>query len=359
LSKRAILYDVDSKIPNLALMKISSFYKRMGYDAVLSRQIQYIEGCRHFAGVVFHAPKSLEKVAALRSIYGADIDIGGSGVDLIKRLPVEIEHSLPDYDLYPSHKTFAIGYITRGCNNACEFCLVPVKEGIIKQVSSFEQFVPPGQRNVMLLDDNLLSFHDADRILTIIVQRDYAVNFSQSLDIRYLNENNIELLKRVDSRNSKFTKRRFYFSCNNVATIRQFMEKRKLLSALGEGAVTTIMMYGFSNHLSEDYQIFRMIRKLRLIPFLQEYWPIPGVPARVSEDYFDYDLNAVIRLTFLSNGVNWEKYLRWLNRLYFKVFGKYYLPLVKIIYRYNNKERILRYLRQPEKLTEELYKPYG
>jgi hypothetical protein len=137
------------------------------------------------------------------------------------------------------------------------------------------------------------------------------------------------------------------------------MEKRKLLSALGEGAVTTIMMYGFSNHLSEDYQIFRMIRKLRLIPFLQEYWPIPGVPARVSEDYFDYDLNAVIRLTFLSNGVNWEKYLRWLNRLYFKVFGKYYLPLVKIIYRYNNKERILRYLRQPEKLTEELYKPYG
>ncbi len=51
----------------------------------------------------------------------------------------------------------------------------------------------------------------------------------------------------------------------------------------------------FNSHLSEDYKIFRMIRKLRLIPFLQEYWPIPGVPARVPEDYFDCDLDAVIR----------------------------------------------------------------
>lgn len=339
-------------------MRISSFYKKMGYEVILSRQIQYIKGNRYFASTVFRTPKSLEKVAALRDIYGDNIDIGGSGVDLAKKLPDEIEKSFPDYNLYPS-SDYAIGFITRGCNKVCEFCLVPIKEGIVKQIASFEEFVPQRQRNIMLLDDNLLSYYDADSILTTIIQRGYAVNFSQSLDISYLNENNLELLKKVDSRNSKFTKRMFYFSCNNVETIKQFMDKRKLLSALGEGAVTTIMMYGFNSHLSEDYQILRMIKELRLIPFLQEYWPIPGVPARVPQDYFDYDLDVVIRLTFLSNGQNWEKYLRWLNRLYFNTFCKYYLPLVKIIYRYNNKERIRRYLKQPSKLTSELYKPYG
>ena len=71
------------------------------------------------------------------------------------------------------------------------------------------------------------------------------------------------------------------------------------------------------------------------------------------------DLNEVIRLTFRSNGQNWEKYLRWLNRFYFQTFGKYYLPLVKVIYRYNNRQAIRWYLERPELLTTELYRSYG
>ena len=55
---RVILYDLDSKIPNLALMKISSFYKKMGYEVILCRQIEYIKGSRYFASTVFHTPKS-------------------------------------------------------------------------------------------------------------------------------------------------------------------------------------------------------------------------------------------------------------------------------------------------------------
>jgi len=102
-----------------------------------------------------------------------------------------------------------------------------------------------------------------------------------------------------------------------------------------------------------------MLRRLMLVPFFQEYWPIPGVPARLPSKFFDMDLNEVIRLTFRSNGKNWEKYLRWLNRLYFHTFGKYYLPLVKIIYRYNDRERIRRYLKHRELLTSELYRSYG
>jgi hypothetical protein len=65
-----------------------------------------------------------------------------------------------------------------------------------------------------------------------------------------------------------------------------------------------------------------------------------------------------IRLTFRSNGQNWEKYLRWLNRLYFRTFGGYYRPLIEIIYRYNNKHCIGRYLGNPDWLTRELYRSY-
>jgi hypothetical protein len=112
-------------------------------------------------------------------------------------------------------------------------------------------------------------------------------------------------------------------------------------------------------HQSEPgLQRWMMLRRLRLVPFFQEYWPIPGTPARLPAKFFDMDLNEVICLTFRSNGQNWEKYLRWLNRLYFDTYGKYYLSLLKVIYRYNHRECIRPYLQQPEALTTELYCSY-
>jgi len=357
LAQRVVLYDLDGKIPNLALMKISSYYKNMGYECILSRKIEFIDGFKYYAATVFHSPTSLRKIAALKELYGDDIDIGGSGISLHKRLPPEIENCFPDYSLY-SYTLSAIGFLTRGCNQRCDFCLVPAKEGPLRRVGSFEDFVPPGQKNVMLLDDNFLACYEAEDLLREIIGRGYAVNFSQSLDITYLNQHNLDLLKRVDSRNAKFTKKILYFSCNDTDTVKEFYDKKKLLAGLGENSVGVIAMYGFNSHLSDDYQVLRMIQRLHLKPFLQEYWPIPNVPARIPEDYFDYDLDVVIRMTFRSNGQNWEKYLRWLNRLYFATFGRYYLPLLRIIYRYNRCENIENYLNQPWKLTEELYRKY-
>jgi hypothetical protein len=131
-----------------------------------------------------------------------------------------------------------------------------------------------------------------------------------------------------------------------------------MLKGFGPDAVSVVCIYGFDTRLSQDYARWRMLRRFELVPFFQEYWPIPGVPGRLPTDFFDMDLNEVIRLTFRSNGQNWEKYLRRLNRLYFRTFGRCYRPLVEIIYRYNNRHRIERYLRNPSALTRKLYRSY-
>jgi len=356
--KRIILYDVDSKIPNLALMRLSSYYKKRGYEVNLSRRIRYEEANKYFASTVFYSKMSQQRIDRLKYIYGKNIDIGGSGFSLEKRLAPEIEDCFPDYELY-SHRKYAVGFLTRGCNKRCPFCLVPKKEGRLKQkVASFKDFVPEGQHNILLLDDNLLAFEDVELLLDEIIDRNYAVNFSQSLDITHLNERRFSLLKRIDSRNAKFTKWMIYFSCNSVDTISHFIDRKPLLKGFGKDAVTVITMYGFNTKLSEDFKRMVMIRKLMLVPFFQEYLPILGVPARVPSDFFDMDLDRVVRLTFRSNGQNWEKYLRWVNRLYFKVFGKYYFPLVKTIYRYNCKTGIHRYLKRPNLLTADMYRSY-
>jgi len=356
--RRVALFDLDSRIPNYALLKLSSYYKKRGFEVLLERRPRYLKADLYLASAVFACARTGRRIAELRAIYGDDVAIGGSGVDMARRLPPEAEACFPDYALY-SHHDYALGFLTRGCPKRCAFCVVPMKEGGIKQASArFSDFVPRGQRNVMLLDDNLLSFSGAESVLEEMAKRRYAVNFSQTLDIAYLSPRIHELLLKVDYQNSRFTRKRIYFSCNYAGTCGHFFDRKDMLKAFGKDAVCVVCIYGFDTSLSEDYRRLWMLRRLGLVPFLQEYWPIPGVPARLPAPYFDMDLNQVIRLTFRSNGQNWEKYLRWLNRLYFETYGRYYLPLLKVIYRYNKPEGIRRYLEQPQLLTTELYRRF-
>jgi hypothetical protein len=154
--KRIVIYDIDSKIPNLALMKISAYHKKRGYDVKITKDIRYIRADYYFSSSVFHNERSNLKVSALLDLFGSDIQMGGSGCSLKTRLPDEIDACFPDYELY-NHKKYAIGFLTRGCNKSCRFCLVPKKEGRLNsQYATFDDFVPKNQRNIMLLDNNIL-----------------------------------------------------------------------------------------------------------------------------------------------------------------------------------------------------------
>lgn len=361
IRKTVVLHDVDSRIPNLALLKLATFHRQQGWCVVLSRdrtsgrRAAAIDADLHLGSVVFRTPSSARAVERLQALYGDRIQFGGSGVDLAKRLPPEVEGCFPDYGLY-EHTLYALGFLTRGCNKKCAFCVVPEKEGRLKrQAASFDDFVPPGQRNVLLLDDNLLAYREVEGLLDEMIARRYAINFSQTLDIAYLTEAKFNLLRQVDSRNARFTKRMIYFSLNHARDIRHFDQRADLLKGFGEHGVCVVMLYGFDTRLSEDNKRFRHIRRKGYLPFFQEYWPIAGVPSRLSEDYFDIDLNAVIRLTFHSNGHNWEKYLLWVSTLYFKRYGRYYQPLVEILYRYNNKHRLEWFRKNPGFLSKDLY----
>src|SRR5205823_3303932 len=145
----------------------------------------------------FHCGKSQKKIDELRAIYGNGIEIGGTGVDLRKRLPPQAESCFPDYSLY-GHEHYALGFLTRGCHKRCAFCVVPTKEGYVKvQAGGFGDFVPPGQKNVMLLDDNLLAYSGVEAMIEEMARRRYAINFSQTLDISCLTPEKYALLRRI------------------------------------------------------------------------------------------------------------------------------------------------------------------
>lgn len=339
-----VLVDVDSAIPNLALMKLSRYYKQQGRAVILTR-----DSARHcdseyvFASCIFKKSGTDKKMERLKCLHGNSIQIGGSGVDLSLRLPSEIESLMPDYDLYPG-MDYAMGFLTRGCPHKCDYCVVPVKEGTLRQVARIDDILPSGQKRLVLLDDNLLAHPEVNGILREMIDKKLQINFNQTLDIRYLNPENAKLLKMVDSRNFTFTKRMYYFSMNSSDLIPLVDEKVKLLDRIKRSEIMFICMYGYNTTLSDDIKRFSFLQRLAFSPFVQEFRPINDFPVPVVDRYFDTEIDPLLNICFRQNGRNFERFLNWVSRRYVEEFGKLHMPLVDLIFKYNKKQYKHKYI---------------
>lgn len=344
-----LLVDVDSRLPNLALMKLSSYFKKQGKRVVIAGKDWFIKGVKTvYASCVFFTPQSRNKVTKLRDFYGKRIDVAGSGVDLKRRLPEEIENATADFGLYPELKDRAIGFLTRGCPFECPFCIVPIKEGKTRQVSDLDELLQ-GRHKLILLDDNILSHPKAAEFLEEMVRRDIQVNFNQTLDIRLVNKKNARLLRQLRCSNVRFSRHVYHFSMNSLRDMELIRRKYHQLGFGNSDNVEFICMYGYNTTLAEDVRRFCFLRALPgAYVFVQCYKPIPGGPHPDLSDFFDDDadkhIDELIKIVFPQNMKSMEKYYRWLSKSYAQTFGKLHEGLVDTIFRYNYRHRKGRYI---------------
>ena len=188
------LIDVDShNYPNLALMKISAFHKSQG--DIVEWWWGFGEYDRVYMSKVFDDTYSPDIPEPLNA---KEIVKGGTGYGLGNELPFEIEHMCPDYSLYPElTKDTAYGFLTRGCPNACPFCIVSGKEGrVSKKVADLSEWWN-GQKNIVLMDPNLLACKEHMDLLGQLADSGAWVDINQGLDARLLTPQNIEAIKRL------------------------------------------------------------------------------------------------------------------------------------------------------------------
>ena len=155
------LIDVDSKIPNLALMKASTWHKargdtvKLGFDPLFDKpDLCYVSKIFDFTP----EPDYLPDCEILR---------GGPGYSLTARMPfddgVTYDRIMPDYELYRErfpNANYAIGRFTRGCPNRCPWCVVWHLDGNkVRHVADLDDFWC-GQSSVRLLDDNIMADED-------------------------------------------------------------------------------------------------------------------------------------------------------------------------------------------------------
>ena len=196
------LIDVDGhNFPNLALMKISAYHKEKGDD------VEWAIPFWHYD--IVYQSKVFDET------YSKDIDFepnakkiikGGTGYgDYNYVLPDEIEHIYPDYSLYPK-ATFdtAYGFLTRGCPRQCSFCIVSEKEGRASKVVADVTEFWMGQKNIKLLDANLLACPYHDKLLEQLENTDAYIDFTQGLDARLITESNAKLISKLKLKNIHF-----------------------------------------------------------------------------------------------------------------------------------------------------------
>ena len=250
---------MDSTIPNLALMKVSAWYKSQGHEVGFNIPDPDLIYC----SIIFDWNR--HKADGLRFIYpNAQINIGGSGYDINARLPDFIEDMNPDYNLYGG-LDYDLGFTTRGCIRNCYFCVVPKKEGSFKIYKHPSQFHDPRHKKIVLMDNNILAnkkwfFEVTDWIL----QEGLRVDFNQGLDIRLLDRDIAERLHEL----KPISFWRFAFDSLNYET--DVKRGIGLLNDAGVNVRNKTMWYVYlhdDNQFSDALQRCEILRSLDALPY--------------------------------------------------------------------------------------------
>lgn len=221
--KRMIgLIDVDGHhFPNIALMKISAYYKSIG------EEVEWWDADRKHYDIVLMSKVFSDQYSSDKPTpVNADLVIrGGSGyaiwlegdkevyhTDYDPPLDSRIENVYPDYSIYPEltgygqplKKQTAYGFLTRGCPRGCNFCHVAAKEGqrTIK-VADLSQFWR-GQGNICLSDPNILACTEWENLFSQLIASGAKVEFNQGLDARLITPEKAELLARMNIKTPHF-----------------------------------------------------------------------------------------------------------------------------------------------------------
>jgi hypothetical protein len=293
------LLHADGRIPNLALMRLSTYFKGRGLLVRLvragdKRPLDLPRPAHVFGSTIFDFSGPTRELLERewgpvvwggtglwrRDEAGKVVFTGPSLEDLDRS--VDWEALPPDYSLYPDFR-FSLGFTQRGCRLRCGFCVVPVKEGKPRVAQTIGQ-IWRGEghpRKIVLLDNDPFGVLDADwraRFDEIRgdprradaprkgARSEFRVCFSQGINVRLIDEAGAAALASIEYRNNDFSQRRLYTAWDNLKDEPIF---KKGVATLGEAGVPAkhlmvYMLVGYRKGETFDEVMYRLGELVRL-----------------------------------------------------------------------------------------------
>ena len=267
--------------PNYALMKISAYHKQHG-DHVEFADPMFGEYDIVYMSKIFTFTKDDE------NFYRTSETIrGGTGYDIHKKLPQEIDDLQPDYSLF-GIKDVSYGFITRGCPNKCPWCIVPHKEGKPAPYRDIEEILN-GNNKAVLMDNNILATDYGIAQLEKIAELQCRVDFNQGIDARLITEDIAKILGRIKWIDY------IRLACDQKSQIPHILKAHDMLVKYGYPQNKVVFCYTLINDFDDTMYRLDTMRKHK--------WFYPGC-----QPYRDFN-NPKQRIP------QWQKDLaRWANR---------------------------------------------
>lgn len=289
------LIAIDGKIPNLALMKISSHHKTNGDDVDLIMPSLAGNYDLVYASKIFS-----------RSVMPAlpeSAIIGGSGSrDIKRKLPNYIDNLCPDYTLYDMN--YSLGYFTRGCIRDCDWCIVREKEGEISAYAKVDDFIR--HKKAVLLDNNVLAHPHGIEQIEALARLGINTDFNQGLDARLIDAQMAKLLSRIKW--SPYLR----LACDTQASKHHIAVAVEHLRRAGATPRRYSVYCLITNDIDDAMDRIAFLEGLKLGIFAQPYLDIEGKvkPSKIAKDLATWCNKPNLRKT-----IPFDKFFKYRNKI--------------------------------------------
>jgi hypothetical protein len=274
------LYNVESKIVNSAMMRVSSYHKKRGDQVEFYNKIFHDSYDLIYAFSIFDfSPKDYVRV---------DMVKGGTGFDIKKRLPSEIETEEYDWSLYPDCD-FSIIWFSEGCTNHCPFCVVPVKEGKIKSVNP--KNLNPKGKYIKVMDNNFFANPKWEEAIEQLKIWNQPVDF-QAIDVKMLDIRQAHILDKM-----KLNKQiKIAWDNPRENMIPHF---QRILRAIPARKLMCYVLIGYWSTPDEDMKRVMILKNLGIDPFVMPY---------NKSDPYQKRFARWVNMKAVFKSVKWENY---------------------------------------------------
>lgn len=278
------------RFPNLACMKLSGFYKSKGCNVILKTDYINLDNFdKVYISKVFLETEIPEEVLKLHNV-----EYGGTGFfyDKAPQLPAEVEHHMPDYNLYDKwinkqvdngrkrkefeyYLDYSIGFTTRGCVRQCEFCVNKNYKKVYPH-SPIGEFLDQNRKYICLLDDNILAYPKWKEIILELQQTNKYFQYKQGMDMRLMAEEKAEVLSKSKYRGD------YIFAFDNIED-RDIIEKRLMLWKQYNKKTTKLYVFcGFDredkwdkqfwdNDIADTFERIKVLMQYGCLPYIMRF----------------------------------------------------------------------------------------
>lgn len=239
---------IDGKLPNVALMKLSHWHKAQGDTVHVTRNLGrdlFDPAYDRVYGSAIFTCFGTERLARFMKAWPEAI-VGGTGTTSFTTVEQIIgvdEYEQLDYAGWPDFE-HSIGFTQRGCRLKCKFCVVPTKEGKNRSTNTIAAIWrgDPWPRTILLLDNDFFGQQEWRARIAEIRAGDFRVCFSQGINVRMVTDEVAEALATIRYSDTKFSRRRLYTAWDNLRDERVFFDGVDRLEKAGVPP-TNLMAY--------------------------------------------------------------------------------------------------------------------